>query len=80
MFIFMSLKYVHSGIKNNSLRIMKMDVPKELIAKNVMDGKNMIFTIKFIKLNNVLKFAKFPGIVLNIIKMNNRESHKNRIF
>ena len=67
MFTIMSLKYVHFGIKNNSLRIMKMAVLRELIVKNVMDGKNMIFTIKSIKLNNVIKFVKFLGIVRNFM-------------
>jgi len=50
----MILKYVHFGIKNNLLKIMKMAVLKGLIAKNAMDGKNMIFTIKSIKLKNVI--------------------------
>ena len=74
----MNLKYVHFGTKNNSLRIMKMAVLKELIVRNVMAGKNTIFIIRFIKLNNVINLVKLPGIAQNIIKMRSRELYKKK--
>jgi len=76
----MILKFVLFGTKNNSLKIMKMVVLKELIAKNAMDGKNMIFILRFIKLNNVINLVKFLGIAQNIIKMKSREMYQNKIL
>lgn len=50
-----------------------MGVSLGLIAKNVMDGKKKIITIRIIKQNYVTKIVKFNKIAQNCIKMRFQE-------